>query len=85
LFTLTASAKNNAEVSFAIANVTAYRSTNWWVVTALGGMGPEVDDIVPLIRQHINEVLFQGVASVVGANCNSGHLIQSSRGVMSTT
>jgi hypothetical protein len=34
-------------------------------------MGPEVDDIVPLIRKHINEVLFQGVASVVGANCNS--------------
>jgi hypothetical protein len=47
-------------------------------------MGPEVDDIVALIREHINEVLFQGVASVVGTNCNTGHLIHSSRGVMST-
>jgi hypothetical protein len=71
LFTLTTSAQNNAKISFAIADVTTHGSADWRVVTALGGMGPEVDDIVALIREHIYEVLFQGVASVVGANCNS--------------
>jgi hypothetical protein len=70
LFALTTSAKNNSKISFAIAHVATHRSADGWVITTLGGMSPEVDDIVALICEHINEVLFQGVASVVGTNCN---------------
>jgi hypothetical protein len=70
LFALTTSPKNNAEISFAITNVTTDSGTNRRIVTALSGMGSEINDIMPLIREQLDEVLFQGVASMVGANCN---------------
>jgi hypothetical protein len=49
--------------------VTTNGCTNWWVVTTFGAVRSQVDHIVTLVREQINEVLFEGVAGVVGTNC----------------
>jgi hypothetical protein len=45
----------------------------------------EIFHIVTLIRQHRNEVLLQGVPGVVGSDCYTRHVFQSSRGAPLTT
>jgi hypothetical protein len=69
LLALTTSAKHNAKVCLAIAHVATNCCTNWWVVTTLCAICSQVDHIVTLVREQINEVLFEGVAGVVGTNC----------------
>jgi hypothetical protein len=68
---LTTTPKNNSEVCFAIAHVAPYRGTNWRIITTLRGVRSQIVDIMTLIGEHFNEVLFQGVPSVIGANCNA--------------
>jgi hypothetical protein len=69
LLALTATTKHNAKVCLAITHVTTNGCTNWWVVTTFCAVRSQVDHIVTLVREQINEVLFEGVAGVVGTNC----------------
>jgi hypothetical protein len=85
LFALSAATKNDAEVGFSIAYETAHSCTDGWVINTLGGVSTEIFHIVTLIRQHRNEVLLQGVPGVVGSDCYTRHVFQSSRGAPLTT
>jgi hypothetical protein len=69
LLALTTSAKHNAKVCLAVTHMATNGCTNWWVVTTFCAVRSEVNHIVSLIRQQFNEVLFEGVAGVVGTNC----------------
>jgi hypothetical protein len=60
--------------------MTSHCCTNRWVIATLEAVCSEVVDIVTLIREQFNEVLLEGVASVVGSDCDARHVFHSSRG-----
>jgi hypothetical protein len=68
LFALAAAAQHNSKICFSVAHVSTNRGTNGGIVTALGGMGTQIVNIVTLICEHLNKVLLQSESCVVGTN-----------------
>jgi hypothetical protein len=67
---LTTAPEHDAEFCFAIAHCTTHSCTNGWVIATLGGVRTEVIDCVPSSTEKCDEVLLQGITSVVGPNSN---------------
>lgn len=68
LLTLATAAEHDAEVGLTVADRTTHCRADGWIVAALGGVGPQIDDLMPLATQHISEMRLELVARMIGAD-----------------
>ena len=65
--------EDDTKVGIAVANGASDASANFGVIDRLGRMGPLVIDRVPGGLHEADEMLFEFISSVIGADCDSCH------------
>ncbi len=73
LFALSAATQHDADVGQLVAHGTADRCTELRVIATLGAVGPEIGHLVTICSEDSDEMLFQFVPGVIGADGDSRH------------